>query len=93
MRLLIAAVIIALTTLPSLAQQSNQTRRNSSGFTVQPDPVKPYVDEKAYSSAIKNMGSTNETYDPWRSVREPAAKSDEPASKPKTKTTAKKPPQ
>ena len=75
MRIVVAALIFATLTIPSYAQN------RGSAPPVEPPKIK--VDEKAYQSAVKQMGDQGKVYDPWRNVREPTpSKEPQPKEKP-----------
>ena len=73
MRALLAVTMIALLTVPAVAQVSaggGNFGAASSGGPQQNDPYAPpkaHADEKGYNAALSRMQDGK--YDPWRSVR------------------------
>ena len=72
--LTIAAVALALLTLPAYAQLGDKRHR---GDAKNSEQKRPKVDEKAYKAALERIPEPKEKYDPWGVARpaEPAKKS------------------
>ena len=72
--LTIAAVTLAVLTLPATAQVSDKRHR---GDAKKSEQKRPAVDEKAYKAALERIPEPKEKYDPWGVARpaEPAKKS------------------
>jgi hypothetical protein len=72
--LTIAAVALALLTLPATAQVGDKRHR---GDAKKSEEKHPAVDEKAYKAALERIPEPKEKYDPWGVARpaEPAKKS------------------
>jgi hypothetical protein len=73
--LTMAAVLLALITVPANAQMGG---RRHQGDDQKKAEKKPQVDEKAYKAALERIPEPKEKYDPW-GVARPA----DPAKKPK----------
>ena len=71
----IAAVALALLTLPAHAQMNSKRHQ---GDEQKKGEAKRPVDEKAYKAALERIPEPKEKYDPWAVV-----KPGEPAKKPK----------
>jgi len=69
--LTVAAVLLALLTLPAQAQMGGMGKRGHGGDTKTDDKT-PKVDEKAYKDALKRIPEPKEKYDPWGGARPPA---------------------
>ena len=71
----IAAVALALLTMPAYAARLNDKRHQ--GDTKKGEEKKPVVDDKAYKAALERIPEPKEKYDPWGVARpaEPAKKS------------------
>jgi hypothetical protein len=63
MRLILAAIAIALLVLPAHAQRGHRHH----GASQQKSANKPKVDEKAYSKALSTL--PDQKYDPWNNMR------------------------
>jgi hypothetical protein len=73
--LTIAAVALALLTMPAIAQVDAKRHR---GDAKKAEEKRPVVDEKAYKAALERIPEPKEKYDPWA-----VARPGEPAKKPK----------
>ena len=67
--LTMAAVLLALVTLPAQAQMGGMGKRGGGGGDTKTDDKKPKVDEKAYKDALKRIPEPKEKYDPWSGAR------------------------
>ena len=71
--LTVAAVLLAMVTLPAQAQMGGMGKRGpGGGGDTRTEDKKPKVDEKAYKDALKRIPEPKEKYDPWSGAR-PAA--------------------
>jgi hypothetical protein len=70
----IAAVALALLTMPAYAQLNDKRHQ---GDAKKGEEKKPAVDDKAYKAALERIPEPKEKYDPWGVARpaEPAKKS------------------
>ena len=73
--LTIAAVALALLTMPAIAQVDAKRHQ---GDAKKAEEKRPVVDEKAYKAALERIPEPKEKYDPWA-----VARPGEPAKKPK----------
>jgi hypothetical protein len=67
--LTVAAVLLAMVTLPAQAQMGGMGKRGGGGGDTKTDDKKPKVDEKAYKDALKRIPEPKEKYDPWSGAR------------------------
>jgi hypothetical protein len=73
--LTIAAIALALLTMPATAQVAAKRHQ---GDAKKGEEKRPAVDEKAYKAALERIPEPKEKYDPWA-----VARPGEPAKKPK----------
>ena len=67
--LTVAAVLLALVTLPAHAQMGGMGKRGGGGERAKTEDKTPKVDEKAYKDALKRIPEPKEKYDPWSGAR------------------------
>jgi hypothetical protein len=67
--LTVAAVLLAMVTLPAQAQMGGMGKRGGGGDRPKTDDKTPKVDEKAYKDALKRIPEPKEKYDPWSGAR------------------------
>ncbi len=64
-RLTLAAMVLALLSVPASAQMGGQRHKGDS----KTEQKKPQVDEKAYKAALERIPEPKEKYDPWSVAR------------------------
>jgi hypothetical protein len=68
MRILMAAVAIALMMVSAYAQDMGKVRKHHDAQKTQ-DNTKMKADEQAYKEALKRIPDSTKKPDPWKSVR------------------------
>ena len=69
MRFFLAAVTIALLTLPGHAQGMRGGKGHQGATEQKKDEAKPTVSDKDYKAALDRIPNSNEKPDPWGNVR------------------------
>jgi hypothetical protein len=69
MRILLAAIAIALLTVTAHAQRTANWPQQRKETHKTADKGKKKADEKAYKDALKKIPNSNEPDDPWKGLR------------------------
>jgi hypothetical protein len=68
-RTILAAVAVALLTLPAYSQGMGGPKRPPQAPEHRPDSSKKKVDDKAYNDAVSRIRTPDAKPDPWKNVR------------------------
>jgi uncharacterized protein HemY len=68
MRILVAAVAIALMMMPAHAQDMGKSRKHQRAQKTE-NTTKSKADEQAYKEALKRIPDSTKKVDPWQNVR------------------------
>jgi uncharacterized protein HemY len=68
MRILVAAVAIALMMVPAHAQDMGKSRKHQRAQKTE-NTTKSKADEQAYKEALKRIPDSTKKVDPWQNVR------------------------